>query len=112
MGDHTKTTDKLRENSKQEETLIPCASCKGTGRKTRKYSGTRNGKRKAIIDCARLALSQKPMTGKELNSLIKELCEEDGTPVTPVNARQLCGVVKKHDDIRIVDGLIYWIGDV
>ena len=109
MGDHTKTTDKLRENSKQEETLIPCASCKGTGRKTRKYSGTRNGKRKAIIDRARLAL---PMTGKELNSLIKKLCEEDGTPVTPVNARQLCGVVKKHDDIRIVDGLIYWIGDV
>ncbi len=108
MGKPWKENDRDRKNSKTiEETGVPCNSCNGTGQKIRK-----NGKRQNIIDLARKHIREKGlMESKELNGVIKRLCEKDGTPVTQGNARQLAHVVRQHKDIRILDGLIYWIGD-
>lgn len=108
MGNPLKEIERVVKNSKKiEETGIPCNSCNGTGQKTRK-----NGKRQNTIDLARSLIREKGlMESNELTELIMELCEKDGTPVTDNNARQLAHVVRKHDDIRILDGLIYWIGD-
>ena len=108
MGNPLKKVERVVKNSKKiEETVIPCKACKGTGQKTRKY-----GKRQNTIDLARSLIRKKGlMESKELNGVIKRLCEKDGTPVTDNNARQLAHVVKQHKDIRSLDGRIYWIGD-
>ena len=108
MGNPLKKVERVVKNSKKiEETGVPCNSCNGTGQKIRKY-----GKRQNTIDLARSLIRKKGlMESKELTELIMELCKKDGSPVTQGNARQLAHVVRKHDDIRILDGLIYWIGD-